>query len=114
MGIGLSEPPVPQSARFLLELQHAGGKCRGFLPVSCSPSGYLLLAGLVSFGVCYRYGPLENKRSINLLSWALQLLGLLFMYSSIQIHPIALALVLVAICTKSLDYPLQWGFALYR
>lgn len=80
----------------------------------CSPSGYLLLAGLVSFGVCYRYGPLENKRSINLLSWALQLLGLLFMYSSIQIHPIALALVLVAICTKSLDYPLQWGFALYR
>ncbi|PKK17453.1 nuclear envelope integral membrane protein 1 [Columba livia] len=76
--------------------------------------GYLLLAGLVSFGVCYRYGPLENKRSINLLSWALQLLGLLFMYSSIQIHPIALALVLVAICTKSLDYPLQWGFALYR
>ncbi|XP_065510540.1 LOW QUALITY PROTEIN: nuclear envelope integral membrane protein 1 [Caloenas nicobarica] len=76
--------------------------------------GYLLLAGLVSFGVCYRYGPLENERSINLLSWALQLLGLLLMYSSIQIHPIALTLVLVAICTKSLDYPLQWGFALYR
>ncbi|XP_056370964.1 nuclear envelope integral membrane protein 1 [Oenanthe melanoleuca] len=76
--------------------------------------GYLLLVGLLSFAVCYRYGPLENKRSINLLSWALQLLGLLLMYSGIQIHPIALGLVLIAICTKNLDYPLQWAFAAYR
>ncbi|XP_030324081.1 nuclear envelope integral membrane protein 1 isoform X1 [Calypte anna] len=76
--------------------------------------GYLLLVGFVSFGVCYRYGPLENERSINLLSWALQLLGLLLMYSGIQIHPFALALVVIAICTKNLDYPLQWTFAAYR
>ncbi|XP_051497488.1 nuclear envelope integral membrane protein 1 isoform X2 [Apus apus] len=76
--------------------------------------GYLLLVGFVSFGVCYRYGPLENQRSINLLSWALQLLGLLLMYSGIQIHPIALALVVIAICTKNLDYPLQWAFTAYR
>ncbi|XP_030366162.1 nuclear envelope integral membrane protein 1 [Strigops habroptila] len=76
--------------------------------------GYLLLMGFVSFGICYRYGPLENERSINLLSWALQLLGLLLMYSGIQIHPIALALVLIAICTKNLEYPLRWAFAAYR
>ncbi|NXQ84993.1 NEMP1 protein, partial [Nyctibius grandis] len=76
--------------------------------------GYLLLVGFVSFGVCYRYGPLENERSINLLSWALQLLGLLLMYSGIQIHPIALALVVIAVCTKNLDYPLQWAFTAYR
>ncbi|XP_053860727.1 nuclear envelope integral membrane protein 1 isoform X2 [Vidua macroura] len=76
--------------------------------------GYLLFVGFLSFAVCYRYGPLENERSINLLSWALQLLGLLLMYSGIQIHPIALGLVLVAVCTKNLDYPLQWAFAVYR
>ncbi|XP_038020362.1 nuclear envelope integral membrane protein 1 isoform X3 [Motacilla alba alba] len=76
--------------------------------------GYLLLVGLLSFAVCYRYGPLENERSINLLSWALQFLGLLLMYSGIQIHPIALGLVLLAVCTKNLDYPLQWAFAAYR
>ncbi|OWK51846.1 Transmembrane protein 194A [Lonchura striata] len=76
--------------------------------------GYLLLVGLLSFAVCYRYGPLENERSINLLSWALQLLGLLLIYSGIQIHPIALGLVLIAVCTKNLDYPLQWAFAVYR
>ncbi|NWS49817.1 NEMP1 protein, partial [Probosciger aterrimus] len=80
----------------------------------CSPTGYLLLMGFVSFGICYRYGPLENERSINLLSWALQLLGLLLMYSGIQIHPIALALVVIAFCTKNLDYPLHWAFAAYR
>ncbi|XP_063281199.1 nuclear envelope integral membrane protein 1 [Prinia subflava] len=76
--------------------------------------GYLLFVGLLSFAVCYRYGPLENERSINLLSWALQLLGLLLMYSGIQIHPVALGLVLVAVCTKNLDYPLHWAFAAYR
>lgn len=83
-------------------------------PSLCCPTGYLLFVGLLSFAVCYRYGPLENERSINLLSWALQLLGLLMMYSGIQIHPIALGLVLVAVCTKNLDYPLQWAFAAYR
>ncbi|XP_009944502.1 PREDICTED: transmembrane protein 194A, partial [Leptosomus discolor] len=66
-----------------------------------------------SSSVCV-YGPLENERSINLLSWALQLLGLLLMYSGIQIHPIALALVVIALCAKNLDYPLQWAFAAYR
>ncbi|KAJ7426839.1 Nuclear envelope integral membrane protein 1 [Willisornis vidua] len=76
--------------------------------------GYLLLVGFLSFGVCYRYGPLENERSINLLSWALQLLGLLLMYSGIQIHPVALALVVIAVCTKNGNYPLQWVFAAYR
>ncbi|KAM6394934.1 nuclear envelope integral membrane protein 1 [Rhynochetos jubatus] len=75
--------------------------------------GYLLFVGCVSFGVCYKYGPLEDARSINLLSWALQLLGLLLMYSGIQIHPIALALVVIAFCIKNLDYPVQWAFAAY-
>ncbi|NWH73750.1 NEMP1 protein, partial [Piaya cayana] len=76
--------------------------------------GYLLLVGFLSFGVCYRYGPLENERSITLLSWALQLLGLLLMYSGIQIHPLALAAVVTAVCTKNAHYPLHWAFAAYR
>ncbi|NXX99538.1 NEMP1 protein, partial [Centropus bengalensis] len=76
--------------------------------------GYMLLVGFLSFGVCYRYGPLENERSITLLSWALQLLGLLLMYLGIQIHAIALAVVVAAVCTKNLDYPLHWAFAAYR
>ncbi|NXL84842.1 NEMP1 protein, partial [Alectura lathami] len=76
--------------------------------------GYLLLMGFVSFAVCYRYGPLENERSINLLSWTLQLLGLLLMYLGIQIRPIALALVVVAVCAKYLEHPVQWAYAAYK
>ncbi|XP_065609937.1 nuclear envelope integral membrane protein 1 [Cyrtonyx montezumae] len=76
--------------------------------------GYLLLMGFVSFGVCYRYGPLENERSINLLSWALQLLGLALMYLGIQIRPIALALVVIAVCTKNMEYPLQRLYGIYK
>ncbi|NXX82809.1 NEMP1 protein, partial [Urocolius indicus] len=76
--------------------------------------GYLLLAGLVSFGVCYVYGPLENQRSIRLLSWGLQLLGLLLMYSGIQIHSAALAVLLIAICTKNIEHMMYWACAAHR
>ncbi|XP_074836512.1 nuclear envelope integral membrane protein 1 [Carettochelys insculpta] len=76
--------------------------------------GYVLLVGFTSFAVCYRYGPLENERNINLLTWSLQLLGLLLLYSGIQIRPIALALVVIAVCTKNLEYPVQWLYATYR
>ncbi|EMP29379.1 hypothetical protein UY3_13511 [Chelonia mydas] len=76
--------------------------------------GYVLLVGFASFAVCYRYGPLENERNINLLTWSLQLLGLLLMYSGIQIRPIALALIAIAVCTKNLEYPVQWLYATYR
>ncbi|XP_048784655.1 nuclear envelope integral membrane protein 1 isoform X1 [Lagopus muta] len=76
--------------------------------------GYLLLMGFVSFGVCYRYGPLENERSITLLSWALQLLGLALMYLGIQIRPVAVAFVLIAVCTKNVDFPLQWIYGVYN
>ncbi|XP_004466215.2 nuclear envelope integral membrane protein 1 isoform X2 [Dasypus novemcinctus] len=75
---------------------------------------YILTVGFMSFAVCYKYGPLENERSINLLTWALQLMGLCFMYSGIQIPHIALALIVVALCTKNLEYPIHWLYITYR
>ncbi|KAM9072544.1 nuclear envelope integral membrane protein 1 isoform 1-T1 [Megaptera novaeangliae] len=73
-----------------------------------------LLIGFMSFAVCYKYGPLENERSINLLTWTLQLMGLCFMYSGIQIPHIALAIIIIALCTKSLEYPIHWLYITYR
>ncbi|XP_019513229.1 PREDICTED: nuclear envelope integral membrane protein 1 isoform X3 [Hipposideros armiger] len=73
-----------------------------------------LLIGFMSFAVCYKYGPLENERSINLLTWTLQLMGLGFMYSGIQIPHIALALITIALCTKNLEYPIRWLYITYR
>ncbi|XP_043939590.1 nuclear envelope integral membrane protein 1 [Protopterus annectens] len=73
--------------------------------------GYVSVVGFVSFAVCYKYGPLEEERSINILSWTLQLVGLLLMYAGIQVNKIAVALIIVAICTKNMEYPAHW---LYR
>nr|XP_045222742.1 nuclear envelope integral membrane protein 1 [Macaca fascicularis] len=75
---------------------------------------YVLTVGFMSFAVCYKYGPLENERSINLLTWTLQLMGLCFMYSGIQIPHIALAIIIIALCTKNLEYPIQWLYITYR
>ncbi|KAB0379123.1 nuclear envelope integral membrane protein 1 isoform X1 [Muntiacus reevesi] len=75
---------------------------------------YVLAVGFMSFAVCYKYGPLENERSINLLTWTLQLLGLCFMYSGIQIPHIALAVIVTALCSKNLEYPLHWLYVTYR
>nr|XP_056705443.1 nuclear envelope integral membrane protein 1 [Euleptes europaea] len=76
--------------------------------------GYMVIVGCLSFAVCYRHGPLENERSINLLTWGLQLLGLLLLYCGIQIRQIAVALIAIAICTKNLEYPVMWAYAVYR
>nr|XP_045724764.1 nuclear envelope integral membrane protein 1 [Mirounga angustirostris] len=75
---------------------------------------YVFTVGFMSFAVCYKYGPLENERSINLLTWTLQLMGLFFMYSGIQIPHIALAIIIIALCTKNLEYPIHWLYITYR
>ena len=38
--------------------------------------GYLVLMGAMSFGVCYRMGPVENPRTLNLIQWTLQAFAL--------------------------------------
>lgn len=72
------------------------------------------MVGFMSFAICYKYGPLENERSINLVTWTLQLLGLCFMYAGIQIPHVALVLIVAALCTKNLETPIQWLCSTYR
>lgn len=79
-----------------------------------SSTGYLVIVGCISFAVCYKYGPLENERNINLLTWGLQTFGLLLLYMSIQIRYIGVILIVIAICTKNLEYPVIWAYAIYR
>ncbi|XP_078390888.1 nuclear envelope integral membrane protein 1 isoform X2 [Cetorhinus maximus] len=76
--------------------------------------GYVTISAFVSFAVCYKYGPLEEDRSVNLLNWALQLLGLLLMYFGIQVRQVALALIVVAFCVKNLELPFRWTYAAYK
>ncbi|XP_063320099.1 nuclear envelope integral membrane protein 1 [Pelmatolapia mariae] len=76
--------------------------------------GYVAIVGFVSFAVCYRYGPLVDEKSINILSWTLQLFGLLLVYLGIQIQQVAFALIVAALFTKNLEYPVYLLVAAWR
>uniref|UniRef100_A0A665TI99 Nuclear envelope integral membrane protein 1 n=1 Tax=Echeneis naucrates TaxID=173247 RepID=A0A665TI99_ECHNA len=69
--------------------------------------GYVAVVGFISFAVCYRYGPLVDEKSINILSWTLQLFGLLLIYLGIQIQQVAFAIIVAALLSKNLEYPVS-------
>ncbi|KAK9512098.1 hypothetical protein O3M35_000597 [Rhynocoris fuscipes] len=43
---------------------------------------YILFTGIISFVVCYRYGPVSDPKSINLIRWALQGVALMMVFFS--------------------------------
>ncbi|XP_029012900.1 nuclear envelope integral membrane protein 1 isoform X2 [Betta splendens] len=76
--------------------------------------GYVVVVGFVSFAVCYRYGPLVDEKNINILSWTLQLFGLLFIYLGIQIQQVAFAIIVAALFSKNLEYPVYMAVTAWR
>lgn len=72
------------------------------------------MVGFISFAVCYRHGPLVDQRSINILSWTLQIFGLLLIYAGIQVQQVALAIMVAAFCAKNLEYPFNLAFTVYQ
>ncbi|XP_051281251.1 nuclear envelope integral membrane protein 1 [Dicentrarchus labrax] len=67
--------------------------------------GYVSVVGFISFAVCYRYGPLVDEKSVNILSWTLQLFGLLLVYLGIQIQQVSFAIIVASLISKNLEYP---------
>ncbi|KAF3697234.1 Nuclear envelope integral membrane protein 1 Precursor [Channa argus] len=76
--------------------------------------GYVAVVGFVSFAVCYRYGPLVDEKNINILSWTLQLFGLLLIYLGIQIQQVAFAIIVAALFSKNLEYPVYMSVVAWR
>ncbi|XP_061701887.1 nuclear envelope integral membrane protein 1 isoform X3 [Syngnathoides biaculeatus] len=76
--------------------------------------GYMSVVGFISFAVCYRYGPLVDDKSINILSWTLQLFGLLFIYLGIQIQHVSFAIIVAAVLAKNLEYPITMAVVATR
>ncbi|XP_038579101.1 nuclear envelope integral membrane protein 1 [Micropterus salmoides] len=76
--------------------------------------GYVAVVGFISFAVCYRYGPLVDEKSINILSWTLQLFGLLLVYLGIQIQQVAFAIIVAALFSKTLEYPVSLAVVAWR
>ncbi|XP_057717513.1 nuclear envelope integral membrane protein 1 [Corythoichthys intestinalis] len=69
--------------------------------------GYMAVVGFISFTVCYRYGPVVNEKSINILSWTLQFFSLLLIYLGNQIQQVSLAIIVAAVLAKNLGYPVM-------
>ncbi|XP_019960280.1 nuclear envelope integral membrane protein 1 [Paralichthys olivaceus] len=76
--------------------------------------GYVGVVGFISFAVCYRYGPLVDEKNINILSWTLQLFGLLLIYLGIQIQQVAFAIMVAALLSKNLEYPVFMAVTAWR
>ncbi|XP_026224176.1 nuclear envelope integral membrane protein 1 isoform X1 [Anabas testudineus] len=76
--------------------------------------GYIVVVGFISFAVCYRYGPLVDEKNINILSWTLQLFGLLLIYLGIQIQQVAFAIIVAALFSKNLEYPVTMAVFAWR
>jgi hypothetical protein len=56
--------------------------------------GYLVVTGSASFGICYRMGPVENVRTLNLIQWAMQFIGLVAVFCSSSHQAASLSMIL--------------------
>ncbi|XP_006864133.1 PREDICTED: transmembrane protein 194B [Chrysochloris asiatica] len=66
--------------------------------------GYIFIVGFSSFAVCYKHGPLVDERSKNLLTWVLQLLSLLLIYSGTSVPQFAYTVMILICCSSRLHY----------
>ncbi|XP_076093424.1 nuclear envelope integral membrane protein 1a-like isoform X1 [Mytilus galloprovincialis] len=64
--------------------------------------GYIAVTGFLSFGACYKYGPITDKKSLNILQWLIQTLGLLMIYQGTQIPKISVAIIMVILTMYNL------------
>ncbi|XP_026288668.1 nuclear envelope integral membrane protein [Frankliniella occidentalis] len=56
---------------------------------------YFGITGLISFVICYRYGPITDKRSKNLIKWSLQIMSVVMVLLSSQFQEATIAIVLL-------------------
>jgi len=45
--------------------------------------GYLISSSFISFALCYRFGPVNNPKTVHLLQWALQVYCSIVQYDSL-------------------------------
>lgn len=67
---------------------------------------YMACTGLVSFVVCYRFGPVTNPRSKNLIKWALQVAGLALIFFCTHYREAASAFIMALLA--GYNFPASW------
>lgn len=56
---------------------------------------YTIFSGVVSFIVCYKYGPIKDQKTRNIIRWSLQAIGLLSIYLSSQFQEVSVAQIII-------------------
>ena len=57
--------------------------------------GYVVVAGLVSFALMYRWGTVSDPKTFDLIQWSIQLLGVCAIYNSTPSRECAIALLII-------------------
>ncbi|CAK8682920.1 unnamed protein product [Clavelina lepadiformis] len=63
---------------------------------------YVLISGLVSFAICYRFGTITDHRTQSIIQWSIQLLSLLLIYNGTQIPQVSLSIMCALLMSRSL------------
>ncbi|XP_033124196.1 nuclear envelope integral membrane protein 1a-like [Anneissia japonica] len=66
--------------------------------------GYIAMSALISFVVCYYYGPNYHERAQNLVQWAIQLCALLCIHQSTHDEHAAVAMIVGLLFVKNFPY----------
>ncbi|XP_044763584.1 nuclear envelope integral membrane protein 1 [Coccinella septempunctata] len=67
---------------------------------------YTIFSGVISFIVCYRYGPIKDERTRSIIRWSLQAIGLLSIYLSSQFQEASVAQIIVLLIYH--NTPSRW------
>ncbi|XP_076858504.1 nuclear envelope integral membrane protein 2 isoform X2 [Brachyhypopomus gauderio] len=64
--------------------------------------GYLLVSGIVSLALCYRLGPITSRKTLNLMTWAVQTAAVTLVYLGVTYTPASWTLLAVLLGFKVL------------
>lgn len=67
---------------------------------------YTVLTGFLSFLVCYRLGPVTNRRTQNIIQWTIQFFGLIMIFRSSQFQEAAMGQIVILIIVY--NFPKSW------
>ncbi|KAK9730785.1 NEMP family [Popillia japonica] len=67
---------------------------------------YAIITGFISFLVCYRLGPVTNKRTQNIIQWTIQFFGLVLIFRSSQFQEAAMGQIVILVIVY--NFPKSW------
>ena len=74
--------------------------------------GYCVVAAVISFAFCYYRGPVSDPRSLNLIKWSIQLVGLAAVAFSTQVPEVSAAFIILLLTVYS--FPTRTFFSFKR